>query len=87
MLRALGVPAVLGAVGVAHTIQAGDMVVIDGSAGTVMLNPQPETLATARRAVTAFARERQRLTQIPPLAGRDAGRRDGGVTGESGAAA
>ncbi len=67
MLRALGVPAVLGAVGVAHTIQVGDMVVIDGSAGTVMLNPQPETLATARRAVTAFARERQRLTRFRRL--------------------
>ena len=67
MLRALGVPAVLGAVGLAHTIQPGDMVVIDGSTGTVMLNPQPETLATARRAVTAFARERQRLTRYRRL--------------------
>ncbi len=67
MLRALGVPAVLGAVGLAHTIQPGDMVVIDGSTGTVMLNPQPETLATARRAVTAFARERQRLTRFRRL--------------------
>ena len=67
MLRALGVPAVLGAVGLAHTIQPGDMVVVDGSAGTVVLNPQPETLATARRAVTAFARERQRLSRLRRL--------------------
>jgi phosphoenolpyruvate-protein phosphotransferase len=67
MLRALGVPAVLGAVGLAHTIQPGDMVVVDGSTGTVVLNPQPETLATARRAVTAFARERQRLGRLRRL--------------------
>ena len=67
MLRALGVPAVLGAVGLAHTIQPGDMVVVDGSTGSVVLNPQPETLATARRAVTAFARERQRLGRLRRL--------------------
>jgi phosphotransferase system enzyme I (PtsI) len=67
MLRALGVPAVLGAVGLAHTIQPGDMVVVDGSTGTVVLNPQPETLATARRTVTAFARERQRLGRLRRL--------------------
>src|SRR6185437_1582904 len=39
MLRALGVPAVLGAAGLAHTIRPGDMVVVDGSAGSVVLNP------------------------------------------------
>jgi phosphoenolpyruvate-protein phosphotransferase len=33
----------------------------------VVLNPQPETLATARRAVTAFARERQRLGRLRRL--------------------
>ncbi len=39
MLRALGVPAVLGAAGLAHAIQPGDIAVVDGTAGTVVLNP------------------------------------------------
>ena len=49
MLRALGVPAVLGA------------------AGTVVLNPTAATLAAARRAVTAFARERHRYARLRRL--------------------
>ena len=68
MLRALGVPAVLGAPGIAHAIRPGDMAVIDGVEGTVVLNPAPATLAAARRALTAFARERQkygRLRRLP----------------------
>ena len=67
MLRALGVPAVLGAAGLAHAIRPGDLAVVDGSAGTVVLNPAPATLAAARRAVTAFARERQRFARLRRL--------------------
>ncbi len=61
MLRALGVPAVLGAAGLSQALLPGDVVVVDGAAGTVVINPAPATLAAARRAVTAFARTRQRL--------------------------
>ena len=67
MLRALGVPAVLGAAGVAHAMRPGDIAVVDGAAGTVVLNPSPETLAAARRAVAAFARERQRYARLRRL--------------------
>jgi len=67
MLRALGVPAVLGAVGVAHAIKPGDLAVVDGAAGTIVLNPSTETLAGARRAVAAFARERQRYARLRRL--------------------
>jgi phosphotransferase system enzyme I (PtsI) len=67
MLRALGVPAVLGAVGIAHSVRPGDLVVVDGSAGYVLLNPALETLNTARRSVTAFARERQRFAKLRRL--------------------
>jgi phosphoenolpyruvate-protein phosphotransferase len=67
MLKALGVPAVLGAAGLAHAIQPGDMVVVDGSTGLVVLNAGPETLSAARRAVTAFARERQRFAKLRRL--------------------
>ena len=37
------------------------------SAGIVVLNPTPETLAAARRAVTTFARERQRFARLRRL--------------------
>ena len=67
MLRALGVPAVLGAAGIAHAIKQGDLVVVDGGAGRVVLNPSAETLAAARRAVTDFARERQRFAGLRRL--------------------
>jgi phosphotransferase system enzyme I (PtsI) len=67
MLRALGVPAVLGAAGLAHAIQPGDTAVIDGISGSVVLNPAPLTLTGARRAVTAFARERQKYARLRRL--------------------
>ena len=48
MLRALGVPAVLGATALAHAIRPGDVAVVDGSIGTVTLNPSSATLAAKR---------------------------------------
>ena len=68
MLRALGVPAVLGAAGLAQMIQPGNVAVVDGTSGTVTLNPSAATIATARRAVAAFARERQRYARLRRLA-------------------
>ena len=67
MLRALGVPAVLGAAGLAHAAEAGDVAVVDGLAGTVVLNPSVQTLMDARKAVTAFAKERQRYARLRRL--------------------
>jgi phosphoenolpyruvate-protein phosphotransferase len=67
MLRALGVPAVLGAAGLAHAMQPGDVAVVDGIAGIVVLNPSTATMASARRAVTAFARTRQRYARLRRL--------------------
>lgn len=67
MLRALGVPAVLGVTGLAHAMRPGDTAVVDGIAGTVILNPSPASLTAARRAVTAFARERQRYARLRRL--------------------
>lgn len=66
-LRALGLPAVLGAAGVAHAIRVGETVVVDGRSGRVVLNPSTATLATARRAVANYARERQRYAKLRRL--------------------
>ena len=67
MLRALGVPAVLGAAGLAHAIKPGDIAVVDGISGSVVLHPAPATVAAARRSVTAFARERKRFARLRRL--------------------
>ena len=67
MLRALGVPAVLGVAGLAHAAEPGDIAVVDGIVGTVVLNPAPMTLTAARKSVTAFARERQRYSRLRRL--------------------
>ena len=67
MLRALGLPAVLGVEGLVAAIRPGDVAVVDGVAGTVILNPGAATLVAARRAVTAFARERQRYSRLRRL--------------------
>ncbi|MBV8400144.1 MAG: phosphoenolpyruvate--protein phosphotransferase [Acetobacteraceae bacterium] len=67
MLRALGVPSVFGVPGLAHAAKPGDLAVVDGSSGAVWLNPSPARLASARRALTAFARERQKLARLRRL--------------------
>ena len=67
MLRALGIPAVLGAEGVTEAIRSGDLLVLDGGAGTVTLHPSAATMATARRSSASFARERQKLAQLQRL--------------------
>jgi phosphoenolpyruvate-protein phosphotransferase len=67
MLRALGVPAVLGVAGLVQAIRPGDVAVVDGGTGSVVLNPSPATLVAARRSVAAFARERQRFSRLRRL--------------------
>jgi phosphotransferase system enzyme I (PtsI) len=67
LLRALGLPAVMGVTGISEAVAAGETVVLDGAAGTVTLRPTAPALASARRAVTAFARERQKLARLRRL--------------------
>ena len=67
MLRALGIPAVLGAAGLMAAARAGATVVVDGGTGSVVLNPGAATLADAHRAVAAYARERQGLARLRRL--------------------
>jgi len=68
LLRALGIPSVLGAAGLMADVRAGSTAVIDGVIGTVILNPGVASLSSARRAVATFARERQRLGRLRRLA-------------------
>ncbi|GAB0113088.1 phosphoenolpyruvate--protein phosphotransferase [Acidisoma sp. C75] len=67
MLRALGIPAVLGAEGATAAIRSGDLLVLDGGTGSVTQHPGSATLAAARRSAAQFARERQKLAQLRRL--------------------
>lgn len=67
MLRALGIPAVLGMNGVLAAARPGTIAVLDGGAGRVVFSPSAASLAEARKAVAAFARERQRLARLRRL--------------------
>ena len=67
MLRALGIPTVLGALGLMAHVHPGGLAVVDGSAGVVILDPSPGAVLQARRRVIAFARRRQRWGRLRRL--------------------
>ena len=67
MLRALGIPTVLGAMGLTAHMHTGGTAVIDGAAGLVILDPSPATVIQARRGVVAFARRQQRWARLRRL--------------------
>jgi phosphotransferase system enzyme I (PtsI) len=67
ILRALGIPAVLGAPGLLQDIAPHEIAIVDGAAGVVTLHPSPASLNAARRAVAAFARERHQLGRLRRL--------------------
>ncbi len=67
MLRALSIPTVLGAPGLGAAMRPGDVAVVDGTSGVVVLNPDPATLVQAKRAALAFARRRQRWARVRRL--------------------
>jgi phosphotransferase system enzyme I (PtsI) len=67
MARALGLPAVLGVAGLLGQIEAGEMVVIDGAAGTVVINPTRETVAQYEEQREVLALERRQLARLKRL--------------------
>jgi phosphotransferase system enzyme I (PtsI) len=70
MARALGLPAVLGVPGLLARARADLGVVIDGSAGTVIIDPSPETVEDYQRRQEAFVSERRqfgRLRRLPAV--------------------
>ncbi|WP_424810960.1 phosphoenolpyruvate--protein phosphotransferase [Roseococcus sp. YIM B11640] len=67
MLRALGIPAVLGCHGLTAAARRGDPVVLDGTTGALTLHPGPEALAAAKEGLAAQAKERTRLSKLRRL--------------------
>ena len=67
MARSLGIPAVLGCVGLLQGVGQGDVVLINGSAGTVTINPSPATLAQYEAGRIVALREKRQLDLLRQL--------------------
>jgi phosphotransferase system enzyme I (PtsI) len=67
MLRALGIPAVLGAPGLTEAVRRGDPIVLDGGQGVVAVFPTAATTTAAREQIAAYAKERTRLGKLRRL--------------------
>lgn len=67
MLRALGIPAILGASGLTESAERGDIAVLDGGAGTIVLRAGEKALDKGRASVAAFAKERTKLAKLRRL--------------------
>ncbi len=68
MARALGLPAVMGVAGLVTRARPDATVIIDGSAGMVILDPTPATLDAYRQRQEANTRERRHLGRLRRLA-------------------
>lgn len=68
MARALGLPAVLGVPGLLGEVRPGEIVVIDGSAGQVILHPAPSTVERYGERQAEFRRERRQLARLKRVA-------------------
>ncbi|MFP6688126.1 MAG: phosphoenolpyruvate--protein phosphotransferase [Alphaproteobacteria bacterium] len=64
MARSLGLPAVLGVPNLVHDVRPGDMVVVDGVRGTVVVNPSAATIARFERRREALARRQRQLERL-----------------------
>lgn len=67
MARALGIPAVLGVPDLLQVVQHGDTILIDGTMGRVVINPDKKTLDTAARQQKEYRRQADRLAQMRDL--------------------
>jgi phosphotransferase system enzyme I (PtsI) len=67
MARSLGLPAVLGVPGLVHAVQPGDLVVIDGIVGRVLINPDAATLESYQKRREDLAAEQRQLRSLRRL--------------------
>ena len=67
MARSLGIPAVLGVHGLLAAPRTGDMVIVDGERGRVILNPTEATLADYRARQSVLQQEREKLKGLRRL--------------------
>ncbi len=64
MARSLGLPAVLGVPDLIPKIKTGDLLIVDGSNGLVILNPTAKRVASYQRRLKDMAREARSLARL-----------------------
>ncbi len=74
MARSLEIPAVVGVVGLTDLVKDGDEIVIDGTSGRIIINPDEEEIVKYRRARLRFEALEQKLDSLRDL---EAETRDG----------
>lgn len=57
MARSLEIPAVVGTKNVLSSVKAGDLIIVDGLEGNVLINPSEETVAEYRKKQEAYAKQ------------------------------
>jgi phosphotransferase system enzyme I (PtsI) len=67
LAKALSLPAVVGLDYLTHYVRTGDMLIIDGADGKVILHPTEDQLAYYRERLSEEARERESLSALRPL--------------------
>ena len=67
MARSLGLPAVLGLAALVAEVQTGDTIIVDGSAGRVVIRPTPATLSHYRERQAEFERAQRQLASLRRL--------------------
>ncbi len=67
MARALALPAVIGVAGLLGGIDSDDTVIIDGSTGTIIINPAPETITRYTERREALEREQRQFARLKRL--------------------
>jgi len=68
MARSLGLPAVLGVAGLIGSVHTGDTVVIDGSAGRVVVDPSADLIEEYERRQAEYRREQRLLGRLKRVA-------------------
>lgn len=67
MARSLELPAVLGIPDLTAAVQTGDVIVVDGTTGRLVVNPSRETLQIYRNRRSRLLRQRRRLARLRTL--------------------
>ena len=61
LAKALGIPAIVGCKEILSTVHSGDTVIVDGTSGEVIVQPDPETLQQYRKLAEQYRQNKQEL--------------------------
>ncbi|WP_251860751.1 phosphoenolpyruvate--protein phosphotransferase [Clostridium sp. Marseille-Q2269] len=64
MARTLEIPAIVGMKDITEYVKNGDVVIVDGSEGTVIINPDEETIEKYEERKKAFLKEKEELKKL-----------------------